>query len=344
MADNTFLVSVANVLGLNASTNAALFYGKANLNSSFTLSMGSTDVRGGINNPLLYKFIHDRDLAVSIESATFGKDILALNVGSSIVNDSLTVWKSECIQLSSNNGTLTETPTGNVEVQKADGTWVSVTPSVKAITVSGGGDTAVWAHYPYTDTVDRITIGTTVPPSTIKLIFTAEVRNQANSITEYLQIEIPYFQIDGNYELSLSADGVSSESISGNALSVSGATCSDGDYYGYVSWIPNTATDTAYSSIFASPAVFEPAEGDLPATQQLTVYGVRGGTYQNVVITTSCTYAMAAGSDADITVGASNGLISVAGTGTAGNTGIVEITYTDGTTTLMDYVNVEIQS
>jgi hypothetical protein len=339
MADNTFLVSVANVLALNPTTNAALFYGKANLNSAFTLSMQSTPVRAGVNNPLLYQFIHDRDLGVSIESATFGKDILAINVGSSIVNGSVNVWKSECIQLSTNAGTLTETPVGNVNVQKSDGTWVTVTPSGTTITVSGGGNTAVWAHYLYADTVDRITIGTTVPPTTIKLVFTAEVRNQANNITEYLQIEVPYFQVDGNYELSLTADGVSTEKITGTALSVSGTNCSDGDYYAYCSWIPVTST-VAYADIFATPSVFEPAVGDLPATQQLTVYGVRGGTYANVNITSSCTYAKVAGGDSDISVNATTGLISVAGTGTAGDTAVISIT--NGS--LTDYVTVTIQS
>jgi hypothetical protein len=339
MADNTFLVSVANVLALNPTTNAALFYGKANLNSAFTLSMQSTDVRGGINNPLLYKFIHDRDLAVSIESATFGKDILAINVGGSIVNGSLNVWKSERVQLTNNVGSVTETPIGNVNVQKADGTWAVVTPSTKSITVSGGGNTCVWAHYLYADTVDRITIGTTVPPTTIKLIFTAEVRNQANNVTEYLQIEVPYFQVDGNYELSLTADGVSTEKINGNALSVDGATCSDGDYYAYCSWIPATATEIPYSDIFATPAVFEPSADDLPVTQQLSVYGVRGGTYANVNITSDCTFAVADGGDADITVSV-GGLITVADTATAEDTATIEITYDD----LSDYVVVTVQA
>lgn len=343
MADNTFLVSVANVLGLNSTTNAALFYGKANLNSSFTLSMQSTDVRGGINNALLYKFIHDRDLAVSIESATFGKDILALNVGSSIVNSSLNVWKSECVTLSTNVGTVTETPIGNVNVQKADGTWAVVTPSSKTITVSGGGDTSVWVHYQYADTIDRITIGTTTPPNTIKLVFTAEVRNQANNVTEYLQIEVPYFQIDGNYELALSADGVSTEKITGTALSVNGTTCADGDYYAYVSWIPNTTAAIPYSEIFVTPNEFEPDAGSA-VTQQLTVYGVRGGTYANVNITSLCTFAKNAAGDADISVGASTGLISVANTSTAADTAIITATYTDGTTTLTDNCIVTVQS
>jgi len=278
MADNTFLVSVANVLALNPTTNAALFYGKANLNSAFTLAMQATDVRGGINNPRLFQFVHDRDLTVSIESATFGKDILALNVGSTIVNGSLNVWKSECVTLATNVGTVTETPIGTVNVQKADGTWAVVTPSSKTITVSGGGDTSVWVHYLYADTVDRITIGTTTPPNVVKLVFTAEVRTQAGGVVEYLQIEVPYFQVDGNYELALASDGVSTEKITGTALNVNSTTCANGDYYAYVSWIPNTATAIPYADIFVTPNVFEPDAGVL-ATQQLTVMGVRGGTY-----------------------------------------------------------------
>lgn len=341
MAVNTFVVSVANALLLNPSTNAAILYGKANLNSAFTLSMQSTDVRGGINNSLLYKYMHDRDLAVSIESATCGKDVLALNVGSSIVNGSVNVWKSECVQLTANSGVVTETPIGNVNVQKADGTWAVVTPATKTITVSGGGATAVWAHYLYADTVDRITIGTTTPPNIVKLILTAEVRTKSTGLVEYMQIEVPYFQVDGNYELSLSADGVSTEKITGNALSVDGTNCTDGDHYAYVSWIPVTATSVAYSDIYVTPNVFEPEAGSL-LTQQLTVYGVRGGTYANVNITSLCTFAKEDGGDADISVGASTGLISVAATSTTADAGVITATYTDGTTTLTDQCNVTV--
>jgi hypothetical protein len=332
MADNKFLVSVANALAINPTTHAALFYGKANLNSAFTLSMQSTDVRGGINNALLYKFMHDRDLAISIEAATFGKDILALNVGSSVVNGAVNVWKSECIQLSTNAGTLTETPVGNVEVQKADGSWATVTPSSTTITVSGGGNTAVWAHYRYSDTVDRITVGTTVPPSVVTLILTAEVRTQAGGLVELLQIEVPYVQVDGNYELSLTADGVSTEKITGNALSVNGTSCADGDYYAYVSWIPVTSTVT-YSEIFVTPSKFEPDAAEL-ATQQLTVYGVRGGAYANVNITSLCTFAKVAGGDSDVSV-STGGLITVANTSTAADAAEITATYSGLTDSCM---------
>ena len=69
---NEFLVSVADVILQDATTGAALAYGKANISSAFTLSMQSADVRAGINNPLLYSYYHTRELSVKVEQATFG--------------------------------------------------------------------------------------------------------------------------------------------------------------------------------------------------------------------------------------------------------------------------------
>ena len=62
--------------------------------------------------------------------------------------------------------------------------------------------------------------------------------NGAMELVEYLHYNIPRFQIDGNYELALSADGVSSETLTGTALNVSGQDCTSGDVYAYVKWVP----------------------------------------------------------------------------------------------------------
>lgn len=343
MAGNTFLVSVANAIGINPNTQNAIFYGKANLSSAFTLSMQKTDVRGGINNPLLYTYIHDRDLQVSIEQAIFEKTFLALNAGTSILNQTVNVLKTECITLSSNNGVLTETPVGNVSIKKADGTFVTVTPSGKNITVSGGGNTSVTAIYRYSDTVDRVAIETTTPPSTITLILTAEVRDTNGNIIEYLQIEVPSFQIDGNYTLEFSAGGVSKEALKGMALSVKGTDCTSGDIYAYVSWIPNTITSVPVGTIAITPSKFEPTVASLPATQQLTVTGIRGGMYANINVTANSTFSKLSG-DTDITVNASTGLITVAGTAIATDSAIIQASYNDGTTTHTDIMLVEVKA
>ncbi|MFA7689461.1 MAG: hypothetical protein WCX96_05185 [Bacilli bacterium] len=337
MADNTFLVSVARAIGLNPTTQEAIFYGRANLRSAFNLTMQSTDIRGDIGNALLYKHMHDRDLEVNVEQAVFEKTFLALNVGSSILNQTVNVLKTECITLDTNVGTLTETPVGNVSVIKDDGTIVTITPSGSSITVAGGGNTKVTAIYRYSDTIDRVSVSTETPPEVITLILIAEVRNSKGVLVEELQIEVPSFQISGNYNLEMSAEGVSQEALNGMALAVDGTTCADGSIYAYVSWIPVTTTTISVASIAITPDRFEPAVADLPATQQITVTGIRGGVYGTANVTSDCTFTKLSG-DTDITVSAS-GLITVANTGTAADSAIIEAEY-DG---LTDIILVEVQ-
>jgi hypothetical protein len=337
MANNTFLVSVANAIGMIPNTNQALFYGKANLTSAFTLKMSNTDVRGGINNPLLYKYMHTRDLDVNIEQAIFTKEFLSLNTGSSIVNASVTVVKTECITLVSDVGTLIETPIGDVSVFKSDGTIAVITPSGKNFTVPSGGVSSVNVVYRYADVVDRVTVSTTVPPSVITLILIAEVRDNTGAIVEYFEVEIPSFQVSGNYTLDLSAGGVSKEALQGSALAVAGTTCASGDVYAYVSWIPNTNAATAVSEIAVTPSTFDvSAAGTLPTTQQLSVLGIRGGNYTNISLTSLCTYAKLAGGGTHISVGASTGLITVATGAVEAEVATIQATYNDGTTNFTD--------
>ncbi len=325
-----FLVSVADAILRDPDTLEALAIGRANLSSAFTLTTQATQVRGGINNPLRYVYMHDRDLKVEVKQVTFGKTILGLNVGSLITNSAVTVVKSECIQLTAGVGTITETPLGNVTVFLNNNTSQTVTPATKTITVSGGANQMVWAVYEYTDTVDQIAIETTKPPSVVNLTLTAEVRDNSNVIQEYLQITVPKFQVDGNYTLSLTANGVSEESLTGFALAETGLTCAANDIYAYVNWIPSsTATATAYTNIVTLPSAiaFSEAAGT-PQTYQISSYGLRGITYAPVNITTSCVYTKTgttAGS-AHISVGSSSGLVTLT-SGSNGDAALITATY-----------------
>ncbi len=198
MAD-TFLVSVADAIGLDPTTGNALFQGTANINSTFTLSMASSDVRAGRANGLRFKYMHTRDLAINIEQAIFEKTFLALNAGSNLLNQTVNALKTDCVDLVGGVGNLTETPTGtSVSVIKADGTIQQVVQNGTEITVPNTGNEKVNAIYRYSDTVDRIAVNSTEPPSIITLILTADVRNTDGQLVEQLQIEVPSLQIDGS--------------------------------------------------------------------------------------------------------------------------------------------------
>lgn len=338
---NEFLVSVADAVLRDPLTGNAIAYGTTNITSAFTLTTAQTDVRGGINNPLLYTYIHDRALDVKIEQATFDKVILGLNVGQLVQTGLVNVIQTDCIVLSSGSGTLTETPVGDVTVFLENGTVQTVTPSGSDITVSGGANQRITAIYTTATSADQITVETVTPPSVVDLTLIAEVRDNSGAIVQKLQINVPRFQVLGNYTLSLAANGVSNQALEGKALATASSDCVSGNYYAKVTWIPVSTTDVPVSSIAAIPStVTFSAGGTLPATRQITVLGIRGGIYANTNITSSCTYAKSGSAGPAISVNASSGLITAGSAATSGQTAVISVTYASAS--LVDYVTVNV--
>jgi len=342
---NEFLVSVADAILRNATTGAGIAYGKANISSAFTLSMQKTEVRGGRNNPLLYSYYHDRLVEINIEEAIFTSSVLALNAGASVLNAAVTVLGTDCIVLSaSGSGTLTNTPTSStVAVFLPDGTIADVTPSTTTITYLAGAAQRVTAVYEYSDTLDRVTIDTNTPPSVVDLTLIADVYNSAGTNTYKIQINVPNFQISGNYTMNFTANGVASQSLEGNALSNNATDCSGGDYYATVSWIAQSGTTIAVAQIAATPAAIEFDDDSIPDTSQITVYGLRGGLYTNTNVTTSCSFVKRAGDADDISVGLHTGLVTAGSDVSGSDVARIDISYYDATNgTLTDVVEVTV--
>jgi len=340
---NEFLVSVANAILRDPNTGNAIMYGKANISSAFTMSMTATEVRGGINNPLLYSYYHDKKLEIKVEDATFSQTMLALNAGASVLTGSVNVTKTDCIVLSaSGSGVLTATPVGNVTVFLPNGSIQTVTPSTKDITVSGGANLRVDAVYISAMSADQLTIETTTPPSVVDMTLLAELRDNTNVIVKYLQIQIPRFQISGNYTLAFAANGVSNQSLDGMALETYSTDCASGNYYAKVTWIPATAAAVPVSSIAAVPATLSFVNGAPATTKQITVYSLRGGVYAPAVITTSCSF-VASAVVGGFTVGLHTGVVSSASPLSASAVATITCTYYDATSgSLTDVVPVNV--
>lgn len=336
---NEFLVSVANVILRDPTTKNALAYGKANVSSAFNLSMQNADVRAGINNSLLYRYYHTRELAINVEQATFDETVLALNVGSLVSTGNVNVVQTECVQLVGDEGTIALTPVGDVSVLFPDGTIQTVTPSTKTITVSSGASQKVDVVYVTSKAADQITIGTTTPPSIVDLTLIAEIRSADQStVVKYLQINVPQFQVAGNYTLNLTANGVSTQSLEGAALATFAADCTTGDYYAKVSFIPVSAS-AAYTSIAAIPSTIAFSEASVPDTASISVLGIRGGMYQNANITSDCTFTKASGGSASITVSA-GGVVTAGSAAVETDSAVIDVLYASGSIT--DYVTVTV--
>ena len=328
---NEFLVSVADVILRDPTTGNALAYGKANISSAITLSMQSADVRAGINNPLLYSYYHTREMSVKVEQATFDETILALNVGATVSVGAVNVLQTDCLTLSaSGSGTITLTPVGNVSVILPSGAIETVTPSTKDITVSSGASALVTAIYVTSKSADQITIESTEPPSIVDLTLIAEIRaSDQTTVKKYLQVNIPRFQVAGNYTLNLAANGVSNQALEGKALVSSATDCTTGDSYAKVTYIPVTSS-TEYSSIAVIPSTTTWVNSTAQSVQ-LSVLGIRGGVYANQNITTSCSFVLSGSFGAGMAVGAATGLISTSASGvTTTGTAIIAARYATG--------------
>jgi len=342
MAAQEYLVSVANAIIRDSATGNALVYGITNISSAFTLTTNKTEVRGGINNALLYEYIHDRNLEVNIEQAIFNETLLGLNVGQTASTASVTVTATDCIVLSGGSGNTLSTPNSTtVSVFLPDGTIDNVTPAGSAIYVGAGASQKVNAVYTTAQTASQITVESTTPPNVVDLTLVAEVRDNTNTIVDSLQINIPRFQVSGDYTLSMTANGVSSETLNGKALVNVSDDCDTEDYYAKCTWIPVDST-VLVSSIAAIPSTITFDDESLPDTAQITTLGIKGGIYQNVNITTDCTYARESG-ETEISVGGATGLVTAASSGSDGDSAIISSTYYQATAgSLIDYVTVNI--
>lgn len=318
MAKNSkdFLVSVADVAFF---VNGMLaFTGTTALNTSISVSMEDQEVTGGKGAKTLYKYKYGRKLSPTIEMADWNLAYISVNVGSPIAEGLKNVYAiAECVTLTKGVGTLKNTPIENkVYIEKEDGSTVEVAPAGNTITV-GSEDATVKATYKYSKTIKHITIDADSAPMVGELVLTADKYNNKKGKVGEVQINIPSFQPNGTFDISLEAEGVSSTTIEGDALAVEGETCTDGDVYAYISEIPSEASTVEVSDIAVTPAVVTLTT---PNTQELSIVGIKGGLYSNVSIDPEdCEFA----SDKQAVAKVEDGVITAVSAGDA----IITVTY-----------------
>lgn len=317
--EKNFAVSVATAIGRDPKTKAGIFLGQTNASTAVTLGMTATDIRGGIGNVLQGKYMHDKSLSVNITKVTFGKSFLPLNTGSSLQNKQSLVVKNECATLDENgSATLSSIPTGNVSVFLAEDIVTTIQPSNKTITIPAYAGQKVNCLYDAMETIDLVTIETSTPPKVIDLTLIWEVRDNDMALVEYVQVNIPKFQVDGNYELSLSADGTSNETLTGSALSVPSPDCTAGDMYATVGYIPVLNTGVSVNALLIGNGDIEITKQTQDVTIPLSAIGLRGGMAGNIELTTQSTFALDTEPTPPTGVSINGNIVTITSTATAG--------------------------
>ena len=274
-----FLVSTADVAFFV--NDVLAFTGTTSLNTSISVSMEDQEITGGKGNKTLYKFKYGRKLAPSIEMAEWNLSYIAANVGSTVFEGLKDVFAvAECVTLTNGVGTLKKVPVGKVFIEKADGSTAEITPVGSTITI-GNEEGTVLVTYQYSTNVKRVTIDAESTPFVGRLVMSADKHNNKKGKVGEVQIEVPSFQLNGTFDISLEASGSTTTKLEGDALAVEGASCSDGSVYAYITEIPSQASTVSVSDIAVTPAVINLAATE---TKNISVIGIKGGLYSNVGI------------------------------------------------------------
>lgn len=283
MANNAknFLVSTADfayyVDGVLACT------GTTNLNTSLEVSMQEQNVNAGKGNKLVYSFKYGRELSATLEAADWKLEFLACQVGSKITEGLTEVYKmAECVQLTNGVGVVGTLPIGEVAVELPNGTIIMVTPENSTIDLTSYGLTneSVRATYKYSRIAKMVTVDADSTPYVGTLIMDADKHNNKLGKVGSVQIEIPSYQLSGNFSISFTPDGVTSTSMEGKALAIESEKCSDGaSVYAYIREFDNTADAIAVTEIAATPATISLT---VDGTATIEVVGLKGALYSPI--------------------------------------------------------------
>lgn len=330
MAEKQFLVSVADALLIDPDTKALVVKGKALLNSSIEQDMQSNDIFAGRGSKLVYTHRYQKVLNITIESADFSPTYLAMQTGSTIKNELSKYYKEELLTFDgTGKATVTETPIGDIYVELENGTNQSVTPATKDITVVALANKTAKVVYQYNTTVDVIDIPADTFPKAYELVLTSDIFNPSGKTFE-MQVQVPKYLLDGKISLSLQHDQTGNTTLSGKSL-----VDTDGNY-AYVKFLPVAGNAVGISSLAGSPSEVQLDHTVPTDSEQLTVIGIRGGVYSNIIMdNTKLTFTVDDATQAKVSA---SGLVELGTAPTAGSHTVVRIT--DGTHTDIVYVDI----
>jgi hypothetical protein len=319
---NEFLISVCDAIVRDREADQIMIYAKTEMESTMSQEVASQEIAGGFENKLLFDHNHTKRLNFTLNDARFDEGYLAINSGVLIENVAKDVYKRDIITLdASGNGVASSTPVGKVFIKGSTGI-VSVTPSGSNFTYLQFASQKVEVVYKYNTNVDSIDFNASKFSKTYELTLIGKRFNKTGQSAE-IQIIIPNWKPTGSFSLNFTAEGNTTSPIEGKALADDIT-----DSYGSLNIVPVNQTIT-YSAIASIPT--NAALSSSNSTVQITTYGIRGGSYANVLFDASaCTYVSSTTATATVN---SSGLVTRAASGTT----TITITHTSG---LKDYVQI----
>lgn len=247
-----FVCGVGRTYNYDANDNL-LWTGKTNISTAIEVKTSNQEVRAGQGNVLQMVYYHTGAMTITQEEQQFNLTMIAKTLGSSVVTGA-NVFTEENVTITSNAGTVVGTPiatsSGTIYgwAELSDGTTERFTFSGKGFTLTGQASGTVCVRYYNTNSSARqVTVAANIIPSVVRTVieaqmFTGDPSNVSTStLVGNVQVEVPRNQLDGTESLTLSATGVSSTKIVGNALASAVAGCSSSGVYATITEVMSSA-------------------------------------------------------------------------------------------------------
>lgn len=324
--ENQFLVSVADAYIYDSETDSLILKGKALLNSGIEQSVQNQEINAGKGSGLIYEFNFAKALAFTIEDATFNTAYICLQNGTGISRELAEYHKEEVLVFDEyGKAELSSTPSGQVQVEMPNGTYMGVTATAKVITVPELKDQEVTVVYVEQRELDTITISADKFPKSVKLVLNADINTNGGKMAE-LQITVPKFKPDGALNLSMAHDAVNSSALNGKALKDNKNNLS----YFHIVPMEDGAGNVGITQLATAPSEVQLDAGVAGDNVTVKVIGIRGGLYSNITMDNS-KLTFTSDDSAVATVDAT-GKITLASGAIAGQHTVVRVTdgkYTD---------------
>lgn len=299
----TLVASVGVVRLFDPSNNALICTANTCTTTGINLGVTAEEARGGQGNMLLGKYYHDTSFGLNIEDQLFDLEYLALNCGGQITaggnvitTEQITVGAEGAVVVSatpvalgtsvvgwakkpSESDEQTKTLTFNAETKTAESTYTE-------------GDIVCVTYFTNVASARSFKVSSTFIPAVVHAVMTVplfkagtngQIDTGASKVGELI-VDVPQLQLEGAQELSLTASGISSTSLSGSALATFTAvdSCSADGYYAIIT--ENIYGKDEFDDVYA--VVIEDSDVDLKVdeTQKLVVIALHNGTTAPSVI------------------------------------------------------------
>lgn len=247
------LASVGTVQFFDQSSGDLIVTSKTLVDSGINFSVTAEDIRGGMANALLSRYLHDSAMALTLTDALFDFSYMALNVGGTIQTGADVLTLEQVTTTEANKITVKDTPQkfGNFGVigwysLPSEDNWTKIAFDADTKTANVADlpqGTTVCVKYTKTDaSAEQFTVSSAFIPAQVYGVLTLPLFKSGTDTKQYsnsskvgeVQVEIPNFMFDGNMELALTSAGTTTTPLSGNALATftgsEGCDSNDGYY------------------------------------------------------------------------------------------------------------------